>query len=305
MAIPEVEFIWKDGELVPWASATTHVLSHSLHYGSAVFEGLRCYSTPNGPAIFRMREHYERLKRSAGMVFMDIPFSVDELCDATVELIAKNGLPSAYVRPLVYRGYGAMGVNPMEAPVNVIIAAWSWDSYLGAEALENGIDVCVSSWRQRTANSCPPGIKAAGSYFNSALANMEAKSNGFAEAILLHEDGRVCEGSGENLFIVKNGKVITPPLSDGILEGITRDSVITIAREMGYEVEEASLVRSQLYTADEVFFTGSAAELTPIGSVDRRVIGKPGPVTKAIQKEFFAVVEGGTDAHQDWLTFVN
>ncbi len=304
MALPEVEYIWKNGELIPWADATTHVLSHSLHYGSAVFEGLRCYDCADGSAVFRMRDHYERLKRSGKMVFMDIPYTVDELCDATCELIRENGLKSCYIRPLAYRGYGVMGVNPTEAPIDIIIAAWSWDSYLGENALENGIDVCVSSWRQRSANSTPPGIKAGGAYFNSAMANMEATMNGYSEAILLNEDGKVCEGSGENLFVYANGKLTTPPLSDGLLEGITRDSVITIARELGYTVEEASLVRTQLYTAEEAFFTGSAAELTPIGSVDRRVIGKPGPVTKAIQDAFFKAMRGEDPAHKDWLTYL-
>lgn len=302
--IEEVEFIWKDGELVPWAQATTHVLTHSLHYGSAVFEGLRAYKTEKGAAIFRLRDHMQRLVNSAKMTFMDIPYSVDELCEATIEVVKKNNLPSCYIRPIVYRGYGSLGVDPRNAPVNVVIAAWSWDSYLGEDALANGVDVMVSSWRQRSANSTPPGIKAAGSYFNSALAHMEASMNGFTEAILLNEDGKVCEGSGENLFIVKGGKLLTPPLSDGILEGITRDSVMTVAKDLGYEVVEQSLVRSQLYTADEVFFTGSAAELTPIGSIDRREIGKPGAITKAIQARFFDVVAGKVEEHKDWLTYV-
>ncbi len=302
--IPEVEFIWKNGELVPWDQATTHVLSHSLNYGSAVFEGLRAYKTDKGAAIFRLRDHMERLVNSAKMTFMDIPYSVDELCEATIKVVKENNLPSCYIRPIAYRGYGSLGVDPRNAPVEIAIAAWPWEAYLGADALKHGVDVMVSSWRQRSANSTPPGIKAAGSYFNSALAHMEAEMNGFTEAILLNEDGKVCEGSGENLFIVKKGKVMTPPLSDGLLEGITRDSVITVAKDLGYEVLECSLVRSQLYTADEVFFTGSAAELTPIASVDRREIGKPGEITKAIQARFFDIVGGKVEEHKDWLTYV-
>jgi branched-chain amino acid aminotransferase len=302
--IPEVEFIWKNGELVPWDQATTHVLSHSLNYGSAVFEGLRAYKTDKGAAIFRLRDHMERLVNSAKMTFMDIPYSVDELCEATIKVVKENNLPSCYIRPIAYRGYGSLGVDPRNAPVEIAIAAWPWEAYLGADALKHGVDVMVSSWRQRSANSTPPGIKAAGSYFNSALAHMEAEMNGFTEAILLNEDGKVCEGSGENLFIVKKGKVMTPPLSDGLLEGITRDSVITVAKDLGYEVLECSLVRSQLYTADEVFFTGSAAELTPIASVDRREVGKPGEITKAIQARFFDIVSGKVEEHKDWLTYV-
>ena len=301
----EAKYIWKDGQFVAWKDANTHVLTHSLHYGSAVFEGLRAYETKQGPAVFRLREHMERLKQSAAMTFMEFDYSVDELCCAVVDLIKKNELPRCYIRPIVYRGYGALGVDPRNAPVNVVLAAWIWDSYLGADALANGVDVAVSSWRQRSANSTPPGIKAAGSYFNSALAHMEASQNGFTEAILLNEDGKVCEGSGENLFTVKDGQIFTPPLSDGILAGITRDSVIKIALNLGYAVNEVSLVRSQLYVADEVFFTGSAAELTPIASVDRRKIGKPGPITKALQEAFFAVVGGEDITYNKWLTQVN
>lgn len=302
--VPEVDYIWQDGKLVGWNEATTHVLTHSLHYGSAVFEGLRCYKTPNGSAIFRLRDHMERLHRSAKILMMDIPFTVDELCEATVELVRANKLEDCYIRPLVYRGYGFMGVDPTPAPVNVAIACWSWPAYLGPEALANGVDVCISSWRQRSSNATPPAVKSAGSYVNSALAHTEAVMNGYVEAILLNEEGHVCEGSGENIFVVREGILSTPPLSDGILEGITRDSVMQIADDLDIPVVEESLVRSDLYIADEVFMTGSAAELTPIGSVDRRVVGKPGPVTKQLQERFFAAASGELEEYSDWLTYL-
>lgn len=302
--VQAVEYIWKNGEFVPWAEATTHILSHSLHYGSAVFEGLRAYECEDGTAVFRIKDHYDRLHRSAKVDMMEIPYSSDELVDATLELIRRNNLKSCYIRPIAYRGYGYMGVDPSDAPVDVAIAAWFWPAYLGPEALANGIDVCVSSWRQRSINALPPAVKASASYGNSALAHMEAAANGYAEAILLNEEGRVCEGSGENIFIVRDGELITPPVSDGLLEGITRDSVMQIARDKGLTVREASLVRSELYLADEVFFTGSAAEVTPIGSVDRRKIGKPGPITKDLQKTFFDVVSGKVANYKKWLTYL-
>lgn len=303
--VPEQKYIWKDGKLVEWADATTHVLSHSLHYGSAVFEGLRCYKTDDGRSqVFRLRDHMERLHRSAKIVRMEIPYSVDELCQATIDLIKANDLRECYVRPIVYRGYGFMGVDPTPAPVNVAIAAWPWASYLGPEALANGVDVQISSWRQRSSNSCPGAVKSSASYMNSALAHMEAAENGFTEAILLNEEGHVCEGSGENLFIVRDGILSTPPLSDGLLEGITRDSILQIAADLDIPECEESLVRTDLYVADEVFFTGSAAELTPIGSVDRRVIGKPGPVTKQLQDKFFDILHGNDEDYADWLCYV-
>lgn len=302
--VQAVDYIWQNGELVKWEDATTHVLTHSLHYGSAVFEGARCYEAGDGSAVFRLQDHMERLHRSAKCFMMDIPFSVDELCEATLETIRKNNLPSCYIRPIAYRGYGYMGVDPTDAPVDVAIACWPWPAYLGPEALANGIDVCISSWRQRSVNAIPPAVKAAGSYANSALAHMEAAQNGFSEAILLNEQGHVCEGSGENLFIVRDGILSTPPLSDGLLEGITRDSIMQLAVDNDIDVIEESLVRSDLYLADEVFFTGSAAEVTPIGSVDHRRIGKPGEVTKLLQKAYFDAASGKLDDYSDWLTFV-
>lgn len=302
--ITEVDFIWKNGELVPWAEASTHVLSHSLHYGSGVFEGIRCYKDPDSDKsfVFRLRDHMERLHRSAKIAAIELPYTVDELCDATVETIRANKLPAAYIRPLVYRGYGVMGVDPTGAPTDVIIACWPWDAYLGPDALANGIKVGISSWRQRSINAIPPAVKATASYFNSLMAKLEAKEHGYSEAIMLNEEGRVCEGTGENLFVVRDGILSTPPLSDGVLEGITRDSVIVLAEELDIPVLEESLTRSDVYIADEVFMTGSAAELTPVGEVDGRVIGKPGEITKRIQDKFFGVVYGHDSEYEDWLT---
>ncbi|MBR5258885.1 MAG: branched-chain amino acid transaminase [Eggerthellaceae bacterium] len=306
MAIQEVEYIWKNGELVPWHECTTHVLTHSLHYGSGVFEGIRCYhNEETGKSyVFRLQEHMERLIRSCKIALIDIDYTAEELCEATLEVIRANKLPACYIRPLVYRGYGNMGVNPAGCPTEVIIAVWPWGAYLGEDALENGVAVGVSSWRQRSVNAIPPAMKSTASYMNSILAKLEALEHGYAEAILLNEDGKVCEGSGENLFIVRNGVLSTPPLSDGVLEGITRDSVLCIAEDLEIPALEESLVRSDLYVADEVFMTGSAAELTPIGSVDGRVVGKPGEITKAIQAKFFDIVNGRDEAYLDWLTEV-
>lgn len=303
--IAEVEYIWKNGRIIPWAEATTHVLSHSLHYGSAIFEGIRCYENPDttDSYIFRLRDHMTRLHRSARIARISMPYDVDELCDATVQIVQANKLRKCYIRPLVYRGYGVMGVDPTDAPTETIIAAWPWDSYLGADALENGVAIGVSSWRQRSMNAIPPAVKSSASYMNSVFAKLEAKDHGYDEAILLNEIGHVTEGTGENIFIVRDGLLMTPPLSDGVLEGITRDTVITLARELDIPFEEKSLTRSDLYIADEVFMTGSAAELTPIGSVDGRVIGKPGPVTRALQDRYFTVAYG-EDGHKDWLTSV-
>jgi branched-chain amino acid aminotransferase len=307
MAQPTVDFIWKNGELVPWAEATTHVLSHGLHYGSAVFEGIRAYKTASGePAVFRLREHMERLLTSAKMLYMELPYGVDELCAATVELLAANKVDSAYIRPLVYRGYGSMGVDPLPAPVEVVIAAWPWETYLGADAIEHGVEVGVSSWRQRGVNALPPGIKACGNYVNSSFARIEANRNGYAEAVILNESGKVCEGTGDNMFVVRDGVIITPPVSDGILRGITRDSVLELARERGYETREASLVRTELYTADEYFLTGTAAEVVPICKVDGIVVGTGavGPVTRELQDAFYAIVRGEDARYEHWLTRV-
>ena len=301
MSLPKVDTIWMDGTLVDWDAAQVHVLTHALHYGSGVFEGIRCYETPDGPAVFRLVEHMERFERSARMLLMDLGYTVKETVEAVKETIRSNRLNSCYIRPIAFRGYGVMGLDPLPAPVNVVIAAWPWDTYLGEEALSHGVAVGVSSWRQRGINSTPPAIKATGQYINSSLARVEANRHGYAEAVLLNEEGKVCEGTGENLFIVKKGVIHTPPVSDGILEGITRDSIMTLARDKGIEVREASLVRTDLYTCDEMFMTGSAAEVVPVHSVDGREIGDPGPITLDLQKSFFSVVKGEDRTYEAWL----
>ncbi|MCL1891422.1 MAG: branched-chain amino acid transaminase [Coriobacteriia bacterium] len=302
-ALTESKYIWRNGEQIAWADATVHILSHALHYGTAVFEGMRCYKTENGSAVFRLNEHMTRLCRSASMIGMDLPYTAEELTKAALELIRANELESCYVRPIAFRGYGAVGVNPRPAVIEVAIAVWPWGDYLGEEALENGISAGISSWRQRGVNATPGAVKSSAGYLNSGLAHMEALDHGYGEAILLNEAGMVAEGSGENIFAVRNGELFTPPLSDGILEGLTRNSVIQIARDLGYTVTERSLVRTDLYAADEVFFTGSAAEVTPIAAIDNRTIGsgKRGPITKVLQERFFEVVAGRVDEYKDWL----
>jgi branched-chain amino acid aminotransferase len=299
--LPKVDKIWMDGELVDWDKAQVHVLSHALHYGSGVFEGIRCYETAEGPAVFRLTEHMERFERSAKMLFMDLGYTVDEMVESVKATIRANNLPACYIRPLAFRGYGVMGLDPMEAPVNITIACWPWETYMGEEALASGVDIGVSSWRQRSANSMPPAIKATGNYLNSSFARIEANQHGYNEAVLLNEDGKVTEGTGENLFVVRNGVVSTPPVSDGLLEGITRDSVMVIADDLGYPVLEESLVRTDLYTADEMFMTGSAAEVVPVRSVDHRTIGPAGPVTLDLQQTFFKAVHGELPEYEEWL----
>ncbi len=301
MALPTVDFIWMDGKLVEWDKAQVHVLTHALHYGSGVFEGIRCYETADGPAVFRLTEHMQRFERSAKMLFMDLGYSVDEMVEAVKETIRANKLPACYIRPLAFRGYGVMGLDPIPAPVSVIIAVWPWDTYMGEEALVKGVDVGVSSWRQRGINSLPPAIKATGNYLNSSLARIEANQHGYNEAILLNEEGRVCEGTGENLFVVRDGVISTPPVSDGLLQGITRDSIMVIADALDYPIIEESLVRTDLYTADEMFMTGSAAEVVPVRSVDGRVLGDAGPITLELQKVFFRVVHGEEPDYEEWL----
>ncbi len=300
--VQAVDYIWKNGEFVAWNEATTHVLTHSLHYGDAVFEGARCYQlSDGGSAVYRLKDHMARLERSCKMMMMELPFTQEELCEATLELIRKNGLKSCYVRPLVYRGYGSMGVDPTDCPIDVIIAVWPWDAYLGQEALEKGIKLGISSWRQRGLNSFPPAIKSSGNYLNSGLAKMEALRNGYAEAIMLNEAGLVAEGTGENVFVVRDGVLMTPPVSDGILEGITRETVLTLADDLGLDYVECSLARTDLYIADEMFLTGSAAELTPVSSVDGREIPCRGPITKQIQEAYFALVHGENPEYEAWL----
>ncbi len=301
MSLPTVDKIWMDGELVDWDKAQVHVLTHALHYGSGVFEGIRCYETPDGPAVFRLTEHMERFERSAKMLFMDLGYSVEEMVEAVKETIRVNKLPACYIRPIAFRGYGVMGLDPIPAPVNISIACWPWETYMGEEALREGVDVGISSWRQRGINSMPPAIKATGNYLNSSFARIEANQHGYNEAILLNEDGKVTEGTGENLFIVRDGVLSTPPVSDGLLEGITRDSIMQIAIELDYDVIEESLVRTDLYTCDEMFMTGSAAEVVPVRSVNHHVIGPAGPVTLELQETFFRVVHGEEPDYDVWL----
>ncbi len=303
----DVSTIWMDGEFVDWEDATVHVLTHSLHYGSAVFEGVRCYDTEQGPALFRWEEHLDRLFESAKPLDLDISHSRDTLTEATLELIRGQGMASCYVRPLVYYGYRQLGVSPGECPTNTMIACWPWGSYLGEDAIENGVDVMVSSWRKHHSSQIPTNMKATGSYINSLLAGGEARSQGYVEAIVLNKEGDVAEGPGENLFLVRDGEIYTPGLAESILDGITRRTVIELARERGYRVhDEAKISRGELYTADELFFTGTAAEVTPIRSVDDNAVGNGGrgPVTEELQSAFFELVERRTDDHDDWFTYV-
>jgi len=295
--------IWFNGTLVPYEDAKIHVLSHVVHYGSSVFEGIRCYRTERGSAVFRLREHLQRLIDSARIYRMEIPYTLDELERATLETIAHSGLTSCYIRPVVFRGMGSMGVNPLKNSVETVIAVWEWGAYLGAEALEQGVDVQVASWNRMAPNTFPALAKAGGNYLNASLVKMDAVLNGFTEGIMLNVDGYVAEGSGENLFLVRNGTLYTAPTSLSILPGITRDAVITLARERGFTVEETRLPREALYLADELFFTGTAAEITPIRSVDHHRIGQGtrGPITAELQEAFFDVIRRGNDPH-GWLT---
>lgn len=304
--------VWKNGEVIDWDDARIHVMSHVVHYGSSVFEGIRCYETSKGSAVFRLPEHIQRLLNSAKIYRMDTQYSREQICDATVNLIRQSGLESCYIRPVIFRGLDeekpAFGVYGMANPIETYIAMWQWGKYLGEEAIEAGIDVCVSSWNRITSNAMPAMAKAGANYMNSQLIKMEAKLGGFAEGIALDDRGLVSEGSGENIFLVNGGRLYTPALGASILPGITRDSVIQIAREMGIEVIETSIQRSALYLADELFFTGTAAEISPIRSVDRITIGsgKRGEMTKALQDEFFAIIDARRPAPEgaQWLTFV-
>ncbi len=304
MPIQAVKKIWMNGELVDWDDAKIHVLTHSLHYGSGVFEGIRCYKTGRGPAVFRLKEHMQRLHDSGKVYFMDIPYSVDELCTATKELIRANGLEECYIRPIAYRGYGEMGLNPLNSPIDVSIAAWPWGAYLGEEGLRNGIRVKVSSFQRISPNILPPTAKNTGQYANSILAKLESIHAGYDEAILMDYRGFISEGPGENLFIVKDGIIYTPPEHASILKGITRDSIIVIARDLGYEVVETDMTRGTLYLADEAFFTGTAVELTPIREIDGYRIGRPGPITRKIQAKFFEVIKGRDERYKNWCDFI-
>lgn len=305
MPINPTKFVWMDGELVPWDEAKIHVLSHGFHYGSGVFEGIRAYATTKGPAIFRLTDHVERLVRSAKIHMMEVPYSVPQLIDAIKETVRENGLTASYVRPVVFRGYGEMGVNPLVAPVSVTIVTWEWGAYLGDDSFANGVRVMISSWRRHDHNSFPPQAKATGQYLNSSLAKIEAVKSGFDEAIMLNAEGFITDATGANVFAVRDGVLVTPPLSAGPLAGITRDTVITIARDHGIEVRETNLARGDFYIADEAFMTGTATEVVPIRSVDERDLGDPGPITKKIQEVFFSVVKGEVDQYSSWNEYVN
>jgi len=304
MAMPKSEYIWMDGNFIKWDDAKIHILSHVIHYGTAVFEGLRCYDTPKGSMILRLKEHTDRLFNSAKIYRMEIPYTQEQINNITNELIKKNGLKSAYIRPIAYRGYNELGVNPFPNPVCVAIATLQWGKYLGADALENGIDVMVSSWNRMAPNTFPAMAKCSANYMNSQLIKMEAIVYGFVEGIALDNTGYVSEGSGENIFAAKNGVVYTPPLHACILPGITRNSVIQLCKDLGIPLVQEMLNREFLYLSDEVFFTGSAAEITPIRTIDKIQIGegKAGPITKKLQKYFFDIIEGRIEDKHGWLT---
>lgn len=306
MNVEPVDLIWMNGDFVAWEDAKVHVLTHGLHYGTGVFEGMRAYDTDRGPAIFRHRDHLDRLFKSAELFYMPLPYELEELRAATHELIGRNGLSACYIRPIAFRGYGQMGLFPLDAPVDVAIAAWPWGAYLGEEGKQLGIRAKVSSWRRISPDSLIPHAKASGQYTNSVLAKIESHKAGYEEAILLDDHGHVCEGSAENLFVVQGETIVTPPQTAGILDGITRKSAIQIARDLGYEVIERDLARAELYLADELFMTGTGAELVPVREVDdhRVGMGRPGPVTRAVQETFEDALHGRAERYLDWLDVV-
>jgi branched-chain amino acid aminotransferase len=295
---------WKNGEFVAWEDAKVHVLTHGLHYGTGVFEGIRAYETERGTAIFRHHDHLKRLERSATLYYMDLPYSMEELRRATHDLIVRNGLKSCYIRPIVFRGHGPMGLYPLDNPVEAAIAVWEWGAYLGEEGKLNGIRAQVSSWRRISSDSLIPQAKASGQYLNSVLAKVQASKAGYDEAILLDDAGNVCEGTGENVFVVRDGAISTPPFTADILDGVNRRSVITIARDLGYEVVERDIGRAELTLADEVFLTGTAAELTPVREIEDHVIGPPGDVTREVQKVFEDALCGRAAQYAEWLDVV-
>jgi len=298
-----IRWVWMNGELVEFEKATVHVLSHWLHYGSGVFEGIRCYDTPDGPAVFRLPEHIRRLENSCKIYRMPLRFSGEELAEEVCETVRANGLGACYIRPIAYRGFGTLGVNPLRSPVDVAIGAWNWGKYLGEQGEQEGIDVCVSSWRRTAPDALPAVAKATGSYLNSQLIKVEALANGYVEGIALDESGYVSEGSGENLFLVHNGTLVTPPTTSSLLPGITRDTVIALAQDLGLPVRQEPVSRGQLYVCDELFLTGTAAEITPVRSVDKINVGpgKPGEITRRILAEFRNVTGGRVPGRKDWL----
>lgn len=300
----QADFIWMNGELVRWEDAKVHVLTHALHYGSGVFEGIRAYETERGTAVFRHQDHLDRLSRSAGLYYMDLPYTLEKLREATHELIRVNKLRSCYIRPVAFRGYGEMGLFPLNTPVEVFIAVWPWGAYLGEEGQKHGIRCKVSSWRRMSDESFIPEAKACGQYLNSILAKVETAKAGYDEAILLDQHGNVSEGSGENIFVVRDGHISTPSSSSCILDGITARSVVQIAADLGFEVQQRDVSRGELYQADEVFLTGTAAEIVPVREIDDHVVGPPGELTQAIQKRFFDAIKGKRDEYLEWLDFV-
>jgi branched-chain amino acid aminotransferase len=304
MSLKKTDQVWHNGKLIRWDDAHIHVLSHVVSYGSSVFEGIRCYDTPQGPSTFRLRDHMRRLVHSGHIYRMENPYSADQLSAAAHEIVRANRLGSCYIRPLVLRGYGDVGVNPTGCPIEVYIAAWEWGAYLGAEALEEGVDVCVSSWTRMAPNTLPAMAKAGANYMNSQLIRMEAAANGYAEGIALDVNGYVSEGSGENIFLVQDGIMYTPPLASSVLPGITRNSILALCEDLRIPVREQMILREFLYIADEVFFTGTAAEVTPLRSIDRIKVGagRRGPITKRLQEEFFAIVNGTKPDRHNWLS---
>ena len=306
MTEPKSSFVWYNGKLVPWEKATVHVMSHALHYGTSWFEGVRCYETRRGPEIFQFQEHVRRLFNSCRIYRTDVPFSPAEIEEAILETVRANALRQCYIRPLIFRGYGELGVNPLKNPIDVVILVWEWGRYLGEEGLEQGVDVCVSSWARAAPNTFPTLAKVGGNYINSTLINMEATLKGYTEGIALDTNGLVSEGAGENIFVIQDGKISTPPMVSAILPGITRGTVITLARERGYPVIEEQISRERLYIADEVFLTGTAAEVTPVRSVDGIAVGpgRRGPITSRIQEDFFDYVEGKVEDRHGWMTSV-
>ena len=303
MPIQPVDKIWMDGELVDWDDAKVHVLTHALHYGTGVFEGIRAYETEKGAGIFRLTDHMRRLFRSAAVYMMEIPFTLDELVAAAKETVRVNGVKSCYIRPIAFHAYGEMGLNPLYAPISVAIGVWPWGTYLGDDCIENGARLIISSWRRPDPNTLPAQAKATGQYINSGLAKVEAIKGGYDDALMLSHDGHVAEGTGENVFIVRDEVLTTPPESSGALMGVTRDSAMTIARDLGYEVTQRKIVRADIYTADEAFLTGTAAEITPIREVDGRILvsNGRGPITKEIQQTYFAAVKGEIERYEHWV----
>jgi branched-chain amino acid aminotransferase len=305
--VNQSEFIWQNGEFVAWDDAKVHVLTHGLHYGTGVFEGIRCYDTERGPAIFRNLDHLDRLERSAKLYYMELPYSAQQLRAATHELITRNDLRSCYIRPIAFRGYGQMGLNPLDSPIDVAIAAWEWGAYLGEQGKVDGVRAKVSSWERISPRSLIPHAKASGQYLNSVLAKIESLKAGYDEAILLDEHGHVCEGSGENIYVVRDGVIITPPQTASILDGISRRSVLQIARDLGYATLERDMARAELYSADEVFLTGTAAELVPVREIDDQAIGsgKPGEITRVLQNAFDDALHGRSERYREWLDVVD